>query len=117
LAKISTFATPGPFRRVTLINGDTPGHPVVISEWDAVYYMVASVFSLKTKQVACTWCGSLHLDKDWFSVHPHQTHLCAGCGKTFRDMERGIGNPVANLNETLGRKVRQRNQGKPLTRS
>jgi hypothetical protein len=28
-------------------------------------------------------------------------------------MERGIGNPVANLNETLGRKGRQRNQGKP----
>jgi len=35
-----------------------------------------------------------HLDKDWFSIHPHRRHLCASCGKNFRDTISGIGNPI-----------------------
>ena len=101
------------FRQVTLTYGSTSGEFGVISELDAIYNMVAGVFGLRTKQVNCGWCGYAHLDKDWFSVHPHQTHLCAGCGKTFRDTERGIGNPIASLNSTLREPKRGKKQGHP----
>jgi transposase-like protein len=30
-------------------------------------------------------------------VHPHQRHLCSGCGQNFRDSERAIGNPLARI--------------------
>jgi hypothetical protein len=53
------------------------------------------------KYVECEHCRCPHLDKDWFSVHRHQRHLCAGCGRLFRDTERSIGNPVCNLQERL----------------
>jgi hypothetical protein len=69
----------------------------VISELDAIYFMVASVFGFVVKYIACSRCDYPHLDKDWFSVHPHQSHLCAGCGRTFRDSEAAIGNPVAAM--------------------
>jgi transposase-like protein len=47
--------------------------------------------------VTCTHCGWPHLDKDWFSVHPHRRHLCAGCGKLFHDQVKGIGNPIMGV--------------------
>ena len=70
---------------------------VAIEELDAIYYMVSSVFGHAVRIVHCNRCGHQHLDKDWFSVHPHKKHLCAGCGKTFSDIEVGVGNPVAGL--------------------
>jgi transposase-like protein len=84
------------FRAVRLFNGESPllGE---ISELDAIYYMVASIFGFKMKYVECDLCRFPHLDKDWFSVHVHRRHLCAGCGKQFRDTERGIGNPVIKI--------------------
>jgi hypothetical protein len=42
------------------------------------------------------------LDKDWFSVHPHRRHLCAGCGKLFHDQVTGIGNPIMGVREACG---------------
>ncbi len=89
------------YRRVALLGPSTPSKGFVISDLDAVYFMVSSVFGFKVKHVVCTECGCPHLDKDWFSVHKHQTHLCAGCGKTFRDSERSIGNPVAIVQDTI----------------
>lgn len=74
---------------------------IIISELEAVYYMVSSVFGFAMKRVDCTFCGFPHLDKDWFSVHPHRRHLCAGCGKHFRDTERSIGNPIAAVCATF----------------
>jgi transposase-like protein len=59
----------------------------LVSELDAIYYMVTSVFGHKMKHVSCPYCECAHLDKDWFSVHPHRRHLCAGCGRHFRDTE------------------------------
>jgi hypothetical protein len=75
---------------------------LLISEIDAVYYMVSSVFGFDVRDVRCTYCGHPHLDKDWFSVHPHRRHLCAGCGKHFRDSVAGIGNPIRATQKALG---------------
>jgi len=61
--------------------------------------MVASVFEYRMKHVLCSYCGYPHLDRDWFSVHPHRRHLCAGCGKHFIDTEPGIGNPIMGMRD------------------
>jgi len=89
------------FRAVRLVGRAAPAAGVIISELDAIYYMVTSLFGYQVKLVSCTHCGYDHLDKDWFSVHPHRRHLCAGCGKQFRDTEVGIGNPVCRIRTSL----------------
>jgi hypothetical protein len=75
---------------------------LTISEFDAVYYMVSSVFGFGVRFIECSLCGYPHLDKDWFSIHPHRRHLCAGCGRHFRDTATGIGNPIAELQRATG---------------
>ena len=89
------------YRRVTLVGKNLPTTGVEISELDAIYYMVSSVFEYPMRHVVCTECGHAHLDKDWFSVHPHRSHLCAACGKHFRDSETAIGNPIAGVRAAL----------------
>lgn len=89
-------------RAVRLVGSRTPPEGLLISEIDAVYYMVSSVFGFETCDVRCTYCEYPHLDKDWFSIHPHRRHLCAGCGKNFRDSRVGIGNPVREVQQILG---------------
>lgn len=90
------------YRGVRLTGGQLRSNGVLISEIDAVYYMVSTVFGFDTRHVQCTLCGYAHLDKDWFSVHPHRRHLCAGCGRNFRDTTLGIGNPIRATQEILG---------------
>lgn len=82
------------FRMVRLISGDELQKAATISELDAIYYMVSSIFGYPMKYVECSHCRFPHLDKDWFSLHPHQRHLCAGCGQYFRDTDIAIGNPI-----------------------
>jgi predicted RNA-binding Zn-ribbon protein involved in translation (DUF1610 family) len=92
------------YRAVRLL-GDREGVPrtgLLISELDAIYYMAASVFGFRTKYIECTRCGFPHLDKDWFSLHPHRRHLCAGCGQLFSDADTAIGNPVVKAQEAFG---------------
>ena len=89
------------YRAVRLIGHQLPTEGLLISEIDAVYYMVSSVFGLDMRDIRCTYCGYPHLDKDWFSIHPHRRHLCAGCGKNFRDSVVGIGNPIRATQENL----------------
>jgi hypothetical protein len=74
---------------------------VLLSELDAIYFMVSSVFGFAMKSVSCTLCGYSHLDKDWFSVHAHRGHLCSGCGRHFKDTEQGIGNPIRAVQDAL----------------
>jgi hypothetical protein len=90
------------YRAVRLSGRQLPSDGLLVSEIDAVYYMVSSVFGFDTRDVCCTSCGYPHLDKDWFSVHPHRRHLCAGCGKNFRDTVSAIGNPIRAIQETSG---------------
>jgi transposase-like protein len=93
------------FRRVRAVHRQGKQvREIVISELEAVYYMVSSVLGFAMKFVCCPLCGLPHLDKDWFSVHPHRRHLCAGCGKHFRDTERSIGNPIAAVSATFPRR-------------
>lgn len=75
---------------------------LIISELDAIYYMVTTVFGFSMRYVECLRCGFPHLDKDWFSLHAHHRHLCAGCGHLFRDTESGIGNPAVRAQEIFG---------------
>jgi hypothetical protein len=89
-------------RAVRLSGNGLSGTGVVVSELDAIYYMVSSVFGYETRRVECTHCGFPHLDRDWFSVHPHRRHLCAGCGKHFRDDAIGIGNPIEIVRAACG---------------
>jgi hypothetical protein len=90
------------FRAVRLMGNGLPNYGIVVNEIDAIYYMVSSVFGFSMSFVTCTHCGWRHLDKDWFSVHPHRRHLCAGCGKHFHDSTRGIGNPIVGVRDACG---------------
>ena len=96
----------GTFRAVRVFDPALPTDGTLVTELDAIYQMVSSVFGFETKRIACTYCGFLHLDRDWFSIHPHQRHLCAGCGRYFRDQERSIGNPTEALRSTLAPRYR-----------
>jgi hypothetical protein len=75
------------FRAVRILAGRLPKEGISISELDAIYYMVTSIFGYGMKHIRCSHCSHAHLDRDWFSVHPHRRHLCAGCGRHFRDSE------------------------------
>lgn len=97
-----TFAT------VEIAGKGIPDSGLIISDIDAIYYMVASVFGLDMKFVTCAHCGAPHLDCDWFSIHPHRRHLCSSCGKTFDDTRPGVGNPICGLREALGLKPQKR---------
>lgn len=90
------------YRAVRLVGCGLPEEGLVINEIDAIYYMVSSIFGFPMTFVTCTHCGWPHLDKDWFSVHPHRRHLCAGCGKNFHDRIIGIGNPIIGVLDALG---------------
>jgi hypothetical protein len=90
------------YRAVRIIGGVAPKRGLRVDELDAIYYMVSSVFGYGVKEVTCTYCGYSHLDRDWFSVHPHRRHLCAGCGRHFRDDATSIGNPISGIREICG---------------
>jgi NAD-dependent SIR2 family protein deacetylase len=104
------------FRAVLLRTYNAAGMPVEfsVSDLDAIYYMATAVFGYGIRYIECTYCGHPHLDKDWFSVHPHRRHLCAGCGRNFRDTEIAIGNPIAGIQEAIGHRTRIRPSKKKL---
>ncbi len=90
------------FRAVRISSRRLPTKGILVSELDAIYYMVSSVFGFGMKHIICSYCGHPHLDRDWFSVHPHRRHLCAGCGKHFADTETAIGNPILGVRVACG---------------
>ena len=93
------------FRAVRILGDRLPKEGILVSELDAIYYMVSSVFGYEMKHIMCSYCGHAHLDRDWFSVHPHRRHLCAGCGRHFRDTETAIGNPILAVRDACGVKT------------
>ena len=90
------------FRAVRVTSKRLPKDGIFVSELDAIYYMATSVFGFGMKHITCSYCGYPHLDRDWFSVHAHRRHLCAGCGKHFRDNETAIGNPILGVRDACG---------------
>ena len=90
------------YRAVRVFAPALPCDGTLVTELDAIYHMVSSVFGHATKPIACPYCAYSHLDRDWFSVHPHRRHLCSGCGRYFRDHERGIGNPTEAVRALVG---------------
>jgi len=85
--------------RVNIQDNPLGENDVIVGELDAIYFMVSSVLEKPMKYVICTLCGFPHLDRDWFAVHKHRKHLCAGCGHQFADVEEGIGNPAMRLRD------------------
>lgn len=107
----------GTYRAVRLIDEHKTiaREGLLISELEAIYYMVSSIFGFSTKNIRCTRCGFPHLDRDWFSVHAHRRHLCAGCGQYFRDTDIAVGNPIVRVKESFGETARPAKLGsKPL---
>jgi hypothetical protein len=90
------------YRAVRIVSKRLHSDGILVSELDAIYYMVSSVFGYEMRYVTCSYCGEPHLDRDWFSVHPHRRHLCAGCGRHFRDTEASVGNPIAGIRDACG---------------
>lgn len=90
------------YEAARIVGKGLPRDGIIVNQADAVYYLVSSVFGLSMRYVTCTHCHWPHLDEDWFSVHPHRRHLCAGCGKHFYDSVRGIGNPIVGVREACG---------------
>jgi len=101
-AKGGTKVIDGTYRRVDVLRSSQGDDPFSVSELDAIYFMVSSVFRFDIKYIVCPRCGHAHLDRDWFSVHPHQSHLCAACGRTFRDYETAVGNPISRVAALIG---------------
>ncbi|HEY6181748.1 MAG TPA: hypothetical protein VIW67_05845 [Terriglobales bacterium] len=93
------------FRAVRILAKRLSPDGFLISELDAIYYMVTSVFGYAMKYVTCSYCGYPHLDRDWFSVHPHRRHLCAGCGRHFTDASMAVGNPILGVRSACGIKT------------
>jgi hypothetical protein len=95
------------FRAVRVTGVKLSARGLTISELDGIYYMVSRVFGFEVRFIECSLCGHPHLDKDWFSIHPHRRHLCTGCGRHFSDTVRGVGNPVAELQRATGLAARE----------
>jgi hypothetical protein len=93
------------FRAVRVLSDCLVKGGILISELDAIYYMVSSIFGHEMKYVKCSYCDYPHLDRDWFSVHPHRRHLCAGCGKHFTDTSVAVGNPISGVRTACGIKA------------
>ena len=71
---------------------------VLISQEAAVSYYIAKFLGHPVDHLFCVKCGELHLDADYFAVHPHRKHLCHGCGKYFKDPSgKSVSNPIAYL--------------------
>ena len=90
------------YQAVRIVGERVPAAGIIVNQIDAIYYLVSTVLGCSTNFVTCTHCDHPHLDEDWFSVHPHRRHLCAGCGRHFNDRARGIGNPIVGVRTACG---------------
>ena len=85
------------FDRVVIRNWGPDEKPLVVNAVEAIHYMVTAIFGLRPRRILCPACKQPHLDEGWFSVKPHRKHLCAYCQRVFFDVERGIGNPIGEV--------------------
>ena len=78
--------------------------PIEIHERDAVNYVASAILGHNLTYLACSHCGNIHLDADYFAVIPHRKHLCNACGREFFDpfSRTSISNPLMKVKEALG---------------
>lgn len=95
------------FRSVRIRGNDVPETGVLVSELDAIYFMVSSVFGFEVDQIHCRHCAAPHLDRDWFCVHPHRRHLCSTCGRYFVEPAPAIANPIVGVRAECRVEVQQ----------
>ena len=91
------------------------GEAHLVTDLDAIYFMVSRIFEQPLREVRCTRCQHSHLDRDWFAVHPHRRHLCAGCGHHFRGDAAAVGNPIGALQRAFPSRSRAPSKAKPLS--
>lgn len=88
--------------KVRLLSSRLPRDGIVVSELEAIYYMVSTVFGITPRNIVCSTCGSPHLDQDWYSVHPHNEHPCGNCGNIMITEDRTVGNPIVTVRNLCG---------------
>lgn len=93
------------YAAVRIVGSAVPEGGILISEADAVHFMTSSVFGVEMSHIVCAHCGHPHLDADWFSTHAHSRHLCATCGRYFKDLRASVGNPISGVREACGVKA------------
>ena len=71
-------------------------------------YTASMVFGKEMKYLKCPHCDKGHVDTDYFAVTYHRRHMCTFCGREFIDSERGISNPVIEIQRIFGSEVDQR---------
>lgn len=81
---------------------------VVINTEIAHAYTASMVFGKDMKYLKCPNCGRGHIDADYFAVTYHKKHMCTFCGRDFVDSERGISNPVIEIQRIFGSAYNQR---------
>lgn len=78
----------------------------------AVASYVSRFLNRPLTSLFCTYCGTPHLDSDYYAVKMHKRHLCHSCGKIFLANEKGVSNPVEQLRhmflDTDQNRVRER---------
>jgi transposase-like protein len=71
-------------------------------------YTASMVFGKDMKYLKCPHCKMGHIDADFYAVTYHKKHMCTYCGKDFVDSERGISNPVVEIQRIFGSATDQR---------
>jgi transposase-like protein len=85
----------------------------VITAEASVAYYISRFLKREMRHLFCTYCGELHLDKEFFAVKPHRRHLCHGCGRYFRDDRKGVSNPIELLHANHALPHTSRNPVRP----
>jgi len=77
-----------------VVDVQSDGETVRISEDAAVAYVAAAILGLPLKYIECPHCKAPHLDLENYALDPHRKHLCLNCQRLFEDTDRAIGNPI-----------------------
>ncbi len=74
---------------------------ILVSRETAVASYISQFLERPMQSLFCTYCGTPHLDSEWYAVKLHKRHLCHACGKLFTANERSVSNPLAELKFAL----------------
>lgn len=81
---------------------------ITINAEIALAYTASMVLSKEIKCIYCPNCKKPHIDSDYFAITYHKKHMCTYCGKDFIDSEKGISNPIVEIQEIFKCSYRDR---------